>query len=385
MISARYISQILPKELWDRYSDIEHRIIVACAEIFRGDDWVELWKRDRWRAEAFLRAEIEKIVYSQWPKTQKDLAKAFEDAAVKTLADDEAVYRRATKAGLIPTPAPPIAESAELGRVLAVGYAQAKSALNLTNTTAVNTTIAALDEAFLMTLGGRTTLQEAINAALNGLAAKGITGAKYPGGGRMSLAPYVRMVVQTSVMRTTSEMSFARAAEWGSDLIQISSHAGAREKCFPYQGRVFVCPDGKRTAENAKYPMLVGDTSYGEPDGLFGINCRHFHMPWFEGLNDEYTEEERYPAANDLGVSNNVLYEQTQEQRYNERQIRAWKHRRDELEKQGIDSSRPAKEVKKYQDELEKSRAKVKEWQKRQRDFIDETGLPRQYDREKAA
>jgi len=373
MLSPRFIAETLPKELWDRYSDIEHRIIMACARMFKGDDWIETWRRAPFLAEMMLRAEIEKIIYSQWGETRKDLAQAFEDAASKALAGDERVFRRAVKAGLSAA-AVPIAESTSLADILAAGFAQAQNVLNLTNTTAVSSTMNLIDTALLRATTGRAflkastgneTLQSAINEALNELATKGVTGVVYPGGGRMSLAPFVRMNVQTSVMRTTHEMSFARARDYGSDLIQVSSHAGARPGCFPWQGGVY-----SLSGKHPKYRAL-SETSYGQPAGLFGINCRHFHWPWFEFMNEEYSRAQRDPAQSELGISNDELYRQTQEQRYNERQIRRWKYRRDELEKQGLDSSRAAK--------------KVKEWQARQRELVDKTVLTRQYNREKAA
>jgi hypothetical protein len=57
-----------------------------------------------------------------------------------------------------------------------------------------------------------------------------------------------------------------------------------------------------------------------------------------------------------LDVNNNDIYEATQKQRYNERQIRSWKHRKAELEASGLNSSR--------------AELKIKEWQKRNRILI---------------
>lgn len=70
--------------------------------------------------------------------------------------------------------------------------------------------------------------------------------------------------------------------EFGTPLIQISAHAGARPKCFPYRGRVFsLVPD------HPKHPYFYTKTSYGDPGGLFGINFRHFQLPFIEGLDTE--------------------------------------------------------------------------------------------------
>ena len=61
-------------------------------------------------------------------------------------------------------------------------------------------------------------------------------------------------------------------------------------------------------------------------------------------------------------------YEASQIQRKNEREIRHWKREEAALNAAGLDSSETS--------------AKIKMWQHIQRDFIDQTGLKRQYDRE---
>lgn len=62
-------------------------------------------------------------------------------------------------------------------------------------------------------------------------------------------------------------------------------------------------------------------------------------------------------------------YEATQLQRYNERQIRRWKREYVAMEAAGLDTTESA--------------AKVQQWQARQRDFLRQTGLKRQYARER--
>ena len=95
---------------------------------------------------------------------------------------------------------------------------------------------------------------------------------------------------------------------------------GARPKCAPYQGRVF-SRDGTRgvtedlNGEKIEY-IPLSETSYGEPDGLFGINCGHQQYPFIPGLSMKsyypYPEEE-----------NAERYRELQAQRGMERKIRA--------------------------------------------------------------
>lgn len=365
MLSPNFISRILPEEMWDRFVDIEHEIIMACAGILNDPDLVMLWQVNRFEAEMTLQREIDQIIGRHWNKAaRQELKEVFETAARKSLDSGEAIYRLAYKAGHLPLEAGPIAESPALAATLQTGYVAVEKTLTRANLTGGYMARERLREAVAGVGTGDVTIDMAIKTAVNDLAAMGLTGHVYPSGARISLAPYVRREVTTGVMNTTRELSFERAKEWGADLIQISAHAGARPGCFPYQGRIFSV-----SGNHPDYPALES-TSYGEPAGIFGINCRHTFWPWFEGLNDEYTAAQKDPAKSDLDIDNNKLYEQTQEQRRNERQIRAWKQRAAALDEAGVDSSR--------------ARGKVKEWQKRQREFLNGKALRRDYTREAA-
>lgn len=371
MLSAYYISQAVPAELWDRYSAMEIDMILAFARRVRDYDFTAQWYANKLQAMGILREDLEDVIRKNWPEAQQELSKVMEQAGFKSLNSDEAIYRRAVRAGLIPA-APPIAESVTLRQVLQAGYAQTLARLAQANKTAVNDTvnvfmaILPVSDAATLTAAGFYTVQQSIDRAVTELASNGITGIVHPSGRREQLAPFVRREIVTQVGNTTRELSFARAREFGTQLIQISAHAGARPKCFPYQGRVFSLVPG-----HPKYPHFYTETSYGDLGGLFGINCRHFQFPFIEGLDTEMTAEERDPAQTHLDKSNDQVFKESQQQRSIERRIRSWKQRAKALEEAGVDNA--------------KARAKVKEWQSRMRTFIDKTDRMRRYDREKAA
>jgi len=177
----------------------------------------------------------------------------------------------------------------------------------------------------------------------------------------MELAPYVRQIVRTSLVQSSQELCFLRADEYGADLIQISSHAGARPLCEPFQGKIY-----SRSGTHPKYPPF-SSTSYGQPGGLFGINCSHSHNIFVEGLSRPPTAEDRDPAAA-AGKDNADMYEQSQEQRYYERKIREWRRKSAALEEAGLDNTR--------------ARAKAREWSATMKDFIFDTGRTRRRTRE---
>lgn len=361
-LSNRYIAEAIPAGLWDRYSQVETDIILAFAARARDMDYSALWLADKLKAMGILREDLERIIAKSWPGTKRELSSVLKQAGFKSLDEDERIFRRAADAGLLPA-APAIAASVPLKRLLEAGFNRAANKLGIVNATAINTTLAALDEAYLQVSMGAFTLDAAVEQAVTKLARDGVTGAVFASGRTMQLAPYVRMVVRTEVMQTTSDLGFTRMEEYGSDLLQVSAHAGARPRCAPFQGRIF-----SRSGTHKRFAPW-SSTSYGEPAGLLGINCGHFVTPFIEGLDRMPTREERDPAQYELGRPNSEVYEESQEQRYNERMIREWKHREKALKAAHIDS--------------ERARIKVREWQARQRAFIERTDRTRRYGRER--
>jgi len=364
MLSNSYIANAIPRELWDIYSGFESDMILAFAEIvgslMLGDTFTFAQYQE---AHAAMRERLSSLGADVWPRTQSELSKIMKEAAEKHLAGAESIFLAGVANGLL-NPAPPLAESIVMNMALARNYQAAISDLYTLYTRAMNVPLEALDNAFFGVQSGALSVQEAIKSTVSDLAERGIGTAMYPGQRTMELSAYVRMVTRTSVLQSTSELGFLRMDEYGCDLLVVSAHAGARPRCFPFQGRVF-----SRSGTHPKFPPW-SSTSYGEPAGLLGINCGHFVSPFIDGLSRMPTQEERDPAKHDLGEDNAEWYKLSQEQRYNERKIRDWKRRADALEEAGVDNSRAS--------------AKVREWQATQRELIEASGRTRRYDREAA-
>uniref|UniRef100_UPI000361946C phage minor capsid protein n=1 Tax=Streptococcus sobrinus TaxID=1310 RepID=UPI000361946C len=130
-------------------------------------------------------------------------------------------------------------------------------------------------------------------------------------------------------------------------------------KCFQDQGKIY-----SLSGKHKKYKAL-SDTSYGEPDGLFGINCSHIRYPYIEGISIQ-----RYFPHADI-EENRRIYKQSQQQRHLERQIRKAKK-----EARVMDAIGDKEGVK-------QAKAKVSQRQQAMRDFIKETKRTRRYDRER--
>jgi hypothetical protein len=207
-------------------------------------------------------------------------------------------------------------------------------------------------------LAGVATVRDSMAKTAAKWAERGLPAMKDKAGRNWSVEAYSRMVVNTTMNNVANDMQWRRMDSYELDLIEVSSHAGARPLCAPYQGRIF-----SRNGKTKGYKRLA-ETSYGQPAGLFGINCRHVSYPYIPGVSVQTYFP--YPAA-----ENAKVYAQSQQQRALERAIRKAKGAAQAAKEAG--ATDVAKDL----------NARVRTRQKQMRAFIDETGRTRRYDREK--
>lgn len=225
--------------------------------------------------------------------------------------------------------------------------AQAKDALNKCNTTMlykardafktlVNSIVDSAEEiadkqSFLDMLGdyatettiGSESRQQAVRKCIRKFNDKGIPAFTDKAGREWTPEAYVNMCMRNTARQTAEEVQTARCKDFGVNLIAIDSHSGARPKCAKDQGKIFDLNNGSGYTEDLTgrkikyYPWK--DSSYGEPDGILGINCGHHKWPFIPGVNVQ-----RYFPTDDLDA-NNKLYKETQVQRALERDVRKQK------------------------------------------------------------
>ena len=356
MLSNKYISNTMSEGVLKLYADLESDLIVAYSKQISKQSYSAIWIRNRALAVRELRKELEKVLKKYEKKISKEIYDTLKDTSYKALERDEAFYRKAVKKGILKDIGDYV-DREELKDILNQSYKQTLNNFKEMNTTAILTTANKnrINKAMNNILSGALTQEQGIRKAVNELSEEGITGVIFESGRKMGLVEYARMNITTASMTCTRDLVNERMSEYDIDLVAVSSHSGARPKCFPYQGEIY-----SWSGKSDKYPSIYS-TSYGEPDGLFGINCRHFYTPYVEGMG-KYKVDEISERKNDK------IYEETQEQRYNERMIRKYKRQSEGLKSAGLDNTRANK--------------KVLEWQKKQRKFINKTGLTRQYNRE---
>lgn len=275
-------------------------------------------------------------------KSQEVIRQTLLDAALTTLASDDAVYRAA---GLDP---PPVERSEALNNLLNAGYRQTLGTWrNLTATTANTVTgefERALDHAWLQVSSGAFSYDVAIRRAVDGLAAH-MNGVTYPSGHKDTLEVAVRRAVLTGTNQTCAKLQLARAEEMGCEFVEVSAHAGARPEHALWQGKVYHI-GGAVELDGVWYEDFATATGYGTGPGLCGWNCRHNFYPFFPGVSKRLYDDAALAKLADKTVEYGgkmyTEYEISQMQRALERRVRRFKRQYLAEEAAGVDATAAA-------------------------------------------
>ncbi len=215
---------------------------------------------------------------------------------------------------------------------------------------------------------GEKTRTEAVRDTIREMADRGIPAFVDASGREWSPEAYVSMDIRNTAKNAALMSEFEATKELGQDVILVSSHAAARPLCAPYQGKFYSLSGKAGTITDAygkeyTYEPL-SSTSYGEPAGLFGINCGHTFRGVEDGLfvNNEETYSEK---------ENSEEYEKVQKQRRMEREIRKNKMKRDALRAAGDEEGAREYDL------------KVRQGNKRLNEYCAENGLAVRQDRTK--
>lgn len=317
------------------------------------------------------------------------LKEALTQSILAALDKCEPELAAAAKAGFLSGSPEPIELSPGVRNAFEQYYQQAWDKLNMVNTVMLQSSLdqyrkvitdtityetrldaaqTALNTATGEVVTGVSTRQQAARKAVQQMLRAGLTGFVDAGGHRWSPEAYVNMDIRTTVTNTAHQATWARCDEYGVDTIEVSVKAAAREGCYPWQGKVLSRTNNARTITDGSgreievIPMIA--TSYGQPAGLFGINCGHFSSPFIPGYSTRSRTE--VPDAE----TNTQQYAESQMQRALERRIR--------------DAKLNLAAAKAMEDDeaIRKARDLVRFAQADMTEFIDATGRTRRRDRE---
>lgn len=356
----------------DLYTEYEQSVINDIARRLSNSSIASAaWQTQRLTESGAMYKDVLTQLAKLTGKSENEIAAILQKAGVKAMKFDDAIYR---DAGLEPLP---LNLSPAMLDVLKATLEKTNGVMNnLTKTTAITAQesfIRAADLAHQQVVTGAMGYDEAIRASIKRVASQGLDTIDFASGHRDKLDVATRRTVLTGVAQTANQLQTTRADEMGVDLVQVSAHAGARNKGTgpanhaSWQGKIY-----SRSGIHSKYPPFVEITGYGTGEGLGGWNCRHSFFPFFEGISENAYEKSEVRSLNKQKVKYQdrtiSLYDATQAQREIERRIRFWKRQAAALDAAGLDNK------------LET--AKISEWQAIMRDFIRQTGLDRQSVRE---
>ena len=315
------------------------------------------------------------------------LQDCLEAAIVDALEDVEPALRRAAEAGQLPAVDVPEV-SPRTSAAFVDYYRQSADKLNLVNTVMLESTenayrgtvadiVARMQRAGQIinaatgeVVSGVESFNSALREATRQMVANGITGFIDHDGRRWRPETYVAMDMRTTYHNVSRRAFWDRNEAYGNDLYLVSQHPGARPLCYPWQCHVISRTDEARDVQDGVggtvHVYAQSETTYGEPAGLFGINCGHHPKLFIPGVS-------RVPELQQDEAQNARQYAESQKQRGLERAFRQARLDLDVARAQGAGKA-----------EIDKLRGKVKDVDAKLDRFTRDTGRKRRREREYA-
>ena len=373
------------------YSNIVDSLLVNMAKHFTSGKALatQQWEIKKLAELNQLSKESVEIIAALSAQAPDMVVLALETAVLQGTADVEEELKEAVKNGALKAAAEENAlASSSVREVLTAYQEQAKEALNLVNTTMLDSTLAqyrsiiantakieqqiavtqeALNTAAGQIVTGVQSRTQALRQALMQVHKEGITGYFDRAGRRWTPEAYINMDIRTTAHNVAIESVKIRQQDYGVKIFRVSRHSGARPLCYPYQGRYFSWDNSSGTFTDGEgkrhkyYP--ISSTSYGKPAGLFGINCGHHPITVIPGVTIPRDRQKQNKAENDK------QYELSQEQRRLEREVRYAKQKAAMLEAAGDKEG------------FTKESLKIKQKQAAYNAFCKQTGRTKRLDR----
>ena len=357
MLSPRYLDG-LSDEITEIYSQLETDILQDMARrIARLGKITDMTK---WQAQMLaeaggLKKNIGRILAKYDKAIVRQIKDTFTEALETNARNDNKIFKEAT------------------GRTISAPNAQAMLSTiqkchsdlsRLTLTTAATSQTQFVREAnrvYMNVQSGAFDYDTAMKDAADELAKRGITTVQYENGRPVtrSIESAVRMNILTSINQTAANQTLSNAEELGVDKFEVTAHIGARPEHEEWQGKIYT------------KQQLYTVCELGSVTGLCGINCKHSFYPYFEGMEEHYTQDDLDEMASEKVNFNGqemTRYEGEQKLRGIERNIRHYKREALTQEAAGVDNT--------------KARRKLGEWQAEARDFTKQTGIRRDSARE---
>ena len=372
------------------YAAVTDRILINMAKYFPFIDEAEPRELFDYQAMKLaqigqLRKETIQIIAQSMKGGDQALVALLEDTIRESLAKVDKPLKDAYEKGILVGQGYIPEISPQMTQTFQAFYRQSADKMNLVNTEMLRSTERAyqatvadialkiertqgiMNVAAGEVISGVSTLNEAVRDSVEKMVENGITGYIDAGNHHWSPEAYVTMDIRTTLANTSRSAVTEEMERYGCDLFSVSWHDGARPLCYPWQGKVISESGWSGEVEdldgNKVHVYALNETSYGEPAGLFGINCGHFKIPFIPRYS-----KARQPVQNEK--ENDKEYEESQKQRALERTLR---ERRRDLQ---------VAKARNDPDEIRKQEARVDDAKNNLDSFCDETGRQRRRSRE---
>ena len=332
-----------------------------------------------------------RIIRNGLQDADEALKNSLEQAVIDSVKGCEPELVKAVKQGIFAPASAPVLDPSQM-RAFQLYYQQAADKLNLVNTVMLestqsaytqavsdvvsqieladrfNRTQIALDTAAGETITGVSSWNQALRHATDRLKEGGIVGFIDHAGRRWSAEGYVAMDLRTTMFNTGRAATWETNQNFGNDLYIVSYHNGARPLCYDWQNKVISATNNARdTVDLYGNPVHVyaqSETTYGEPAGLFGINCKHYPNPFIPGVSTIHGQPQDKEE-------NDRVYKESQHQRALERKLREEKRDLMMAKAQGASDE----EISRLREKCHNTSSDIDE-------FCKETGRARHRDRE---
>lgn len=304
-----------------------------------GSGGVNEWQLERLKELNGLNKKNAQIISKYSGKTVREVEKVFKRAKEIGTEIDKGILELGIKAGIL-NEINPRTEEQQVSIILDSAIREVLTTFNKQN----NSLLASAGSEYTnivnkissQVLAGTKTINKAMQEAVSQLAEKGLTGFTARNGAKWSPEAYTKMILRTNTQNTINNIQEERMILSGNDYIEISKHSGARPKCADDQGQIFSLSGNTEPIIDGRGKKIKvrswSSSSYGQPDGILGINCGHSRHSFVPGVSIH--------RDNPISKSENDKdYLEKQRQRQYERTIRNKKREIAMLKQTGAEDS----------------------------------------------
>lgn len=287
-----------------------------------GSGGVNEWQLERLKELNGLNEKNAKIIAKYSGKTVQEIKKVFDRAKEIGTETNKGILELGIKAGIL-NEVDPRTEEEQVSSILGSAVQEILTTFNKQNNSLLSSAgdeyMEVVNKVSSQVIAGTKTVEKAMQEAVSKLAEKGLTGFTARNGAKWSPEAYTKMVLRANTQNTINHIQEEQMALAGNDYWEISQHSGARPKCADDQGQIFSVSGNTEPIIDGRGKKIKvrswSSSSYGQPDGILGINCGHSRRSFVPGLSIH--RDNPIPRS-----ENDKAYIEKQRQRQYERTIR---------------------------------------------------------------